>query len=84
MTVLEQFDKEVTDLRGKFISDWYDKNYDPVKMGNLLFKYHDTYGLTAKAANDVLEECIRQDLEREWKGIVKGGLEHCKKLEEER
>ena len=83
MEVSAQFEEAVGEMRGRFVDDYYD-SLDKEAIGDLIWLYHSTYGLRTSTSVKVINECIHEDIKKEWKGVVKEALVYCKKLEKEK
>ena len=67
---MKELEDKVFGLQRKFVKS----RFNPEKIGKLLFEYKDTHGLPVETSLEVIEE----EINREWKDIVKQGVEYYK------
>ena len=84
MEFQEEFEDAVCSLREEFVKDYYEKQVNLEKIGDLIFKYKDTYGLCYETSETAIFDKIDEDMNNVWKSIVKGGLAHFKELNDRR
>jgi len=73
-----EYRENVYHLQGKFIEDYHKRNWDSKKIGELLFLFHDTYGINHKLGMEVVEERFNKKINKAWGDVVKEALEYVK------